>query len=212
MNWGQQVEKPEVAKISKIKNKRALFSLNCRMYQRNFLPFPKLETERLVLRKLSKEDAAAIFQLRSDQENRKYIDSPLARSLEDAQTFISEIEEGIFQNEFIYWAVDSKNKPNTLLGTICIWNFSTRSNKAEVGFELSQEFQRQGFMMEALTAVLHYAWEELQLTTIEAYTNSQNMPSQRLLKKLDFEKISVFNQEHSTKGYYYSMSVYRLRK
>lgn len=180
------------------------------MDHRNFTPFPDLETERLQLRQLRASDEAAIFSLHSDKENRKYLDLPLAESLEDAQKFIKKISEGVLMDEFIYWGICLKNKPE-VIGTICIWNFSSKIAKAEVGFELGAEFQRQGYMTEALHAIIHYGFKTLNLSILEAYTNSKNPKSSAILKKFNFEKISVFNEEHSSKKYYYSMSIYKLR-
>jgi ribosomal-protein-alanine N-acetyltransferase len=45
----------------------------------NFNPFPNLETERLLLRRVNNNDVNEIFVLRSDTEIMKYIQRPLVK-------------------------------------------------------------------------------------------------------------------------------------
>ena len=57
----------------------------------HFSPFPVFQTERLVLRKMTLQDSKEIFLLRSDKINRQFVDSPLAKNIEEAQAFIQKI-------------------------------------------------------------------------------------------------------------------------
>lgn len=54
----------------------------------NFTPFPNLETERLYLRRVAKEDVNEIFALRSNKETMQYIPRPLVKTEEDAMAHI----------------------------------------------------------------------------------------------------------------------------
>mgnify|MGYP003618980836 CR=1 FL=1 len=72
-----------------------------------FLPFHNLETERLYLRRVIKEDVNEIFALRSDQEVMKYIPRPLVKTDEDALAHIAMIDEKIDSNEGINWALQN---------------------------------------------------------------------------------------------------------
>jgi ribosomal-protein-alanine N-acetyltransferase len=46
----------------------------------NFHPFPNLESERLLLRRIDEQDVQEIFEMRSDSENMKYIPRPLVKN------------------------------------------------------------------------------------------------------------------------------------
>ena len=83
----------------------------------NFTPFPILETERLLLRRVVKEDVNEIFALRSNKETMKYIPRPLLKTNEDAFAHIAMIDEKIENNEGINWAITLKNDPK-LIGLI----------------------------------------------------------------------------------------------
>ena len=71
----------------------------------NFNPFPNLETERLLLRRVDSNDVKEIFALRSNPETMKYIPRPLVKTDEDALEHIAMIDRKIDSNEGINWAI-----------------------------------------------------------------------------------------------------------
>jgi ribosomal-protein-alanine N-acetyltransferase len=151
----------------------------------NFSPFPILQTERLILRRLSLDDAEEIFFLRSDETVNKYIDRPRATSIEDAYNFINKTNHSIENNELIDWAIAFKNN-SRLIGSICLWNIFKEESKAEIGYELLPDFQGKGIAQEAIFTVLDYGFNIMLLNKIEAYTHKENSSSIKLLEKFGF--------------------------
>jgi ribosomal-protein-alanine N-acetyltransferase len=157
-----------------------------------FTPFPVLKTERLILRQLSVNDDKEIFALRSDEQVNKYIDRDPCRAIEDARKFIHKITEVVRQNEGIYWAITLTNN-DKLVGTICLFNFSDENHQAEIGYELLPAFQGQGIMQEATSKVIAFGFDVIGLKTIEAYTHLENESSSSLLKKFNFRKQEIID-------------------
>lgn len=151
----------------------------------NFVSFPQLMTERLVLRSLSEADAHDVMLLRSNEQVNQFLSRPACIDIEAAKNFIAKIEKGIDNKESLYWVVNLKGS-DKLIGTICLWNFEIDKMQAETGFELFPEFQGKGIMTEALSEVLAFGFKELQLKTITALTNSDNLSSIKLLQKAGF--------------------------
>ncbi|KAA3611046.1 MAG: N-acetyltransferase [Calditrichaeota bacterium] len=150
-----------------------------------FTPFPNLNSPRLALRALQISDASQIFLIRSDSSVNKYLDRPAQKSNKEAESFISKINLGVKNNDCVYWAISKKDNPK-LIGTICLWNFASDKNSAEVGYELLPDFQGQGIMNEALKSVIEFGFNEVGLDFIDAYSHSQNIPSKKLLEKNNF--------------------------
>ncbi|KIA92873.1 GNAT family acetyltransferase [Flavobacterium sp. JRM] len=165
------------------------------MVNRSFTPFPILTTERLTLRQLSTEDGQVIFALRSDTEINKYLGRQASRTIEDAITFINNINDNIKRNDSIYWAI-TLTKSKIFIGTICLFDFSNEKNKCEIGYELLTNFQGQGIMQEATTKVIDFAFQTMRLKKIEAFTHNDNLSSIKLLTKLDFKKSKEANNEN----------------
>lgn len=150
--------------------------------------FPKISTERLLLRKIEKSDGEVILYLRSDEVINKYIQRPEHRktkNISDALEHIQKLSNETESNKSFSWGITLKDDPK-IIGTICIWNFSDDRKKGEVGYDLNPAFQGKGIMSEALTSVMNFGFNELNLNTIEAFTHKENESSKRLLEKNGF--------------------------
>ncbi len=153
----------------------------------NFTPFPVLKTERLILRCLEVSDDQQIFMLRSDNRVNQYLARPKQKDIKEIRAFINKINNGINNNEWIYWAITLKESPK-LIGTICYWNFSNKKTVAEIGYELDPAFQGNGIMSEAIKKIIEFGFQVIELDTIEAYTHKKNNNSTKLLQKYNFEQ------------------------
>jgi len=139
-----------------------------------------------MLRQLEINDEQEIFTLRTDREVNKYLDRQVTNSIEDARDFINIIHENIKKNDSLYWAITMKDE-NTLIGTICLFDFSDESSSCEIGYELLPQYQRQGIMKEAIEKVIDYAFNIIKVKNIEAFLHRDNQGSIKLLEKLSFE-------------------------
>lgn len=150
--------------------------------------FTEIKTERLVLRKLKNSDWEMISYLRSDKQVNEFVKRPNANSKEKALEFISKINLGIDATTSFYWAI-TKKESEQMIGSICLWNFSKDQKRAEVGYDLSPDFQRKGIMNEALKSILKFGFETLNLNLIEACTHKNNESSKKLLERNDFKLV-----------------------
>ena len=115
------------------------------MLQINFSPFPLLQTKRLLLRQIFDEDANEIFTLRSSETVMKYLDRPMAKSIDDALELIKKINTSIDNNEGITWAICLKNEKK-LIGTIGFWRIEKENYRAEIGYMLNPSLQGMGII------------------------------------------------------------------
>ena len=155
------------------------------MLKLDFTPFPNLETTRLVLRQIKLEDEAEIFNLRSDARVNEFLARERASSIQDARNFINMINAKIRNNETVMWAITTKNS-SKLIGTIVYWNISKENSTAEIGYELNPDFQGMGIMQEAISKIIEFGFENMEIQIIEAYTTADNRKSIRLLEKNGF--------------------------
>lgn len=145
----------------------------------------KLETERLLLKEINEGHVEDILRIRSNEIINKYVHRNPPQNNYDALEFILTIQKRTADNQTFYWGISLKDQPN-LIGTICLWNFSEDRTTAEVGYELLPEYHRKGIMSEALSAVLDFSFNELQLLEIVAMTDKLNENSKLLLLKHHF--------------------------
>lgn len=157
------------------------------MLELNFTPFPVLNTERLHLKRIQKNDAEDIFKFRSDEGVMRFIPRPVAKTIEDAEKVYHMIDEGINNSSSINWGLYLKEN-NRLIGIIGYVRMNKDNFRAEVGYVLHRDYHNKGFANEALEEVINYGFNQMKLNSIEAIIDPENKPSQRLIEKMGFVK------------------------
>jgi len=181
------------------------------MLELNFNPFPVLTTERMILRQKTHADVNEIFFLRSDESVMKYIDRPRAKTLQDATAFIDMITEGINNSETITWAITLKDNP-VLIGSIGIWQIQKENYRGELGYVLHPDYQGKGIMSEAVKAVTDFAFNAMNLHSIEANINPENKASAKVLERAGFVQEAYFRENYYYDGRFLDSAIYSLVK
>jgi len=158
--------------------------------------FPPLETERLVLRQLTLEDADFVFQHFSDPAVNQYLmDEPPVKEIEQAQEIINFYLEPAGKN-YNRWGLVRKSD-HQMIGTCGYHKWDKRYFRAEIGYDLSPGFWGKGYMREALCAVFHHGFEHMGLNRVDALVFVENERSIHLLQQLGFK------QEGYLRDYFY---------
>lgn len=179
----------------------------------NFSPFPEIQTERLLLRRMTVDDANAILYLRSNDDVMKYIDRERTKSIEDAKSFLNKIDDSINSNNGIMWGIALKEEPGKLIGNIGYWRLIKEHYRAEVGYMLHPSFWNKGIMKEALVRLIDFAFNDMNLHSIEANINPGNKASSMLLESTGFIKEAYFKEDYFFNGKFQDTIIYsRLKK
>jgi len=179
------------------------------MKEFNFTPFPRIITNRLILRQVSIKDANEIFILKSDDDVLKFLDKSKTKTIDEIKQFIDKVNTGIANNQWILWGITLKGS-TSVVGTICIWNISEHKTKADIGYEMIPEYHGRGIMQESLEAIIKYGIERMGLTSLEAVTHPNNVKSVKLLERNNFTKISDINETSTLDGKEVVLALYAL--
>lgn len=155
-----------------------------------------LETERLILRQLTVDDAPFILTLLNEPSFLRYIGDKKVRNLDDAREYIVTGPIASYEKHgFGLYLVELKElqKPIGLCGIIRREELPA----PDIGFALLPDFWNKGLAFEASTAVLNYAHDELKITRILAITSLDNEASIKLLQRLglSFQRIMRLSEE-----------------
>lgn len=175
----------------------------------NFTPFPTLTTDRLVLRKITLEDAPELFFMRTNDRVMKYIERPRPTDISDTIAFINKITEQEKNNDLITWGITLKNE-SKLIGTVCYLNIKKENYRSELGYALHPDFHNKGIMNEVLVAVIDYGFNVMKLHSIEANINPANLASQKLLEKHKFVREAYFKENFFWQGKFLDSAIYSL--
>ena len=179
------------------------------MLTTNFNPFPIINTNRLILRKIDLGDVNEIFFLRSDERVMKYIDKTPAKSLDEAMKHINLIIDLEKNNEAVEWAITLKGDTR-LIGTICFWNIQKEHYRGEIGYALHPDYQGKGIMQEAVSKVLDYGFNVMKFHSVEANVNPGNAASIKLLERNKFIREAYFKENYFYDGNFLDTAIYSL--
>ena len=175
----------------------------------NFTPFPVIESNRLILRRITNDDVNEVFELRSNPETMKYIPRPLVKTTEDALEHIAMIEDKIVTNVGINWGITLKSNPK-LLGIIGYYRMQPENYRAEIGYILLPEFHGKGIITEAVQRLITYGFNDLNLHSIEAVIDPENFASEKVLQKCNFIKEAHLKECQFYEGKFLDSVIYSL--
>ncbi len=173
-------------------------------------PFPILSTRRLTLRKLTDGDLSELFEMRSDPEMHLFTDTVPDVTLKDTKIYLEKMNDGVKRDLWIIWGIEH-TLLHRLIGTISIWNFDEKKEKAELWFGLNPTFQGRGYMSETLKAVIDYGFQTLKLSVLEAYTEESNQRSIKLLYNAGFKYQNTIEEAGTKKEKVFKMQVFSMK-
>lgn len=167
-----------------------------------FTNFPTLESQRLRLRPMTAADIADVFQIFGDPAVAALTDFNTAETPEKVVDIIEMFAEDYAASESIRWGITLQGA-DRVIGTCGLFAFEPQARRAEIGYDLAQKYWRQGIMTEALTCVIHYAFDTVGLHRLEAIVDPNNQASRVLLKKLGFQEEGILRERFFKGGVYY---------
>lgn len=152
------------------------------------------ETSRMILRELTREDAAFVLEIVNSPGWMRYIGDRGVKDLEGANRYIDRnINNYQVQGFGLYALVLKETKE---VAGICGLLKRDYLPAADIGYALLPQFERRGLAVEAGKAVVEFAKNKLQMDTLFAIVTPQNQRSIGLLEKLAF----VFDKEIAEGG------------
>ena len=160
----------------------------------------ELETARLRLRPLRGSDVDAVFAYASDPEVARYVAFERHTSLGDSREFVADCLKRYSELIVAPWGIELKSG-SALIGTIGVTHASESNLRVEVGYAIARQHWNQGYVTEALRAVVPFLFAELPIERVQAFLIPENGASLRVLEKAGFHfegtlrKIRMFKGE-----------------
>jgi RimJ/RimL family protein N-acetyltransferase len=151
-------------------------------------PPETFRTARLVLRKPTLEDAPLIFAAYGqDHEVAHYVTWRPHTSLSDSEALIGRFLDLWRDGSGFHWLL-FEHGGSELMGAI---GLRGEAHRLELGYVLARAYWGHGFMPEAVSAVVDWAFTQPSVFRIGALCDIDNERSARLLEKTGFEREGV---------------------
>lgn len=180
------------------------------------LEFPRLETERLILRMLTYDDIETVLPHFSNEELARYVDTYPAKTIEDVKGII-DWGKGLFEHKMgTLWGIFSRDGGN-FLGSVNYVarqdnNFTKTVHRAEIGYDMSPQYWGKGYMSEALRSVIPYIFDNTAIDRIEATIQPENTRSHNVVSRLGFYREGILRQYVLWEGSHLDYVLYSLLK
>lgn len=174
-----------------------------------FESLPQLITDRLVMRRITMDDAWSVFDYVSDPEVVRFSIGEPHQSLEDSERYIASICDAYDQNTAGLWAITRKDNA-CFMGTCGYELWYQDYHRAEIGYSLSRDNWGKGYATEALRAMVYFGLQVMGLNRIEALTHPDNIPSARVLQKAGFFREGLLRENIYSRGQYFDTEIYSI--
>lgn len=172
---------------------------------------PKIETERLILRRYKESDIDAMYEIITDKRLMKFIKYPdltKEQELFCINKLIEEADESIYEK----WVIETKDT-HEVVGNIQVNIVSKRHNYCNVGYAIRYNYWGHGYASEALKAVSNHLLYERNYYLVECSCNELNTQSSRVMEKAGFKKDGyIANRRINDDGTYSAVLYYSKTK
>ncbi len=177
----------------------------------NYVP-EIIETERLVLRKISESDIQAIFEYCSDPNVAMHTTWEPHKNVDDSVKLVEYAKNNYQRGLCEPLAITLKSNPEILIGTVgWFWN-SEKHQSIEIAYALSPKYWGQGVVVEACRGLINYAVNNFKIHRITSRCRPENTASSRVMEKLGMKHEGTQTKLMFVKGQYIDLSNYCILK
>ncbi len=158
-------------------------------------PVAELLTPRLRIRIDSEESYIAMFHTTPDAELQAWCGFATAGELAVQRV---KVEGGLsnYRSSTVFFHL-IETTTQEVIGNIAFHNWYQIHRRSELGYAMNADrWKGQGFMKEALPAVLRFGFEEMDLNRIEAFISPENTASRRLVEANHFRLEGELRQHY----------------
>lgn len=144
----------------------------------------RLETDRLILRKFTTEDAAAMYKnWASDDEVTKYLTWQTHANQEVTQSVLEDWVKNYSDESYYQWAIVFKENGNEPIGSISVVGMKENISMVHIGYCIGKVWWHRGITSEALKTVMDFLFDVVEVNRIEARHDPRNPNSGKVMKK-----------------------------
>jgi ribosomal-protein-alanine N-acetyltransferase len=163
------------------------------------MEFEFIETERLLLRISGIEQLNYVFTNYADEELGAFLGAYTESALANDKERFKQGFTSYNRSVIIFHFLSKANKK--VIGSCAFHNWYAIHQRAEIGYDMKlYEFKNQGYMTEAVTAIIHYGFTQLNLNRIEALVSPKNVPSLKIIKNMGFSQEGILKEHYNVDG------------
>ncbi|GAQ17974.1 ribosomal N-acetyltransferase YdaF [Oceanobacillus picturae] len=172
---------------------------------------PTLETERLLLRKVTLHDLEDIYHYGSNEEVSRYVTGDTHHTLSDTKEYVDFVLNRYENKRVAYWGIEYKGN-GKLIGTIDFVSWQTGHRTAEIGYVISSDYWGKGIATEVANEVIKFGFQQMDLVRIQAKCFEKNIGSARVMEKVGMSYEGTIRKGMVVKGEHQDLKLHSILK
>ncbi len=164
-----------------------------------------LETERLILREMRRDDALELFAMDSNPNVHKYLWNKPNQSIDEVYEYITLVRKQYSENKIGRFVAILK-ETNELIGWIGLKYNTVEVNKKvdfyDIGYRLNEKFWGKGYATEGTLAWLDYGFKVMKIEIMTAAAQTANIASNKILKKIGMTETEKYLENEVSWNWY----------
>jgi len=157
------------------------------------MELPTLETKRLQLRASKQSDLEDIYAIYSNPDVVRYTSDTPWTEKQKAVEFIESAHEGLVKKTLFGWCAELKESKQ-VIGTCALYECELEKKVGDVSYEILQYYWGRGLTSELLPPLIEYGFTTLDLNRINAFVDTRNTASLKLLAKNNFQREGLMRE------------------
>jgi len=177
-----------------------------------FPEFQELQTSRLRLRKMNREDVAHYYtRLAGSEAVTRYMLFQPHKSVEESSAGVEKWLARYEAGKCYHWVIALK-ETGELIGVIDLLRIDEQTQSASFAYMLAEAFWGHGYGSEALRAVLEFGFREMKLEYVEADHMEENGASGAVMRKCGMQYQYTEPGKYEKNGRMHNAPVYRITR
>ena len=154
----------------------------------------RLETDRLILRRFTLEDAGSVFKnWASDEEVTKYLTWPTHKTIDVSRGYMDYCVKGYDHPSFYQWGIELK-ETRELIGNISVVQVTDEIDRLELGWVIGRPYWGNGYTAEAAIIIIAFLFDQVGANCICAGHDVNNPNSGRVMQKAGMKFEGILRQ------------------
>ena len=154
------------------------------------IPWKICETKRCIIREITVEDVDRLYEIYSEPSITEYMEDLFENPKEEKEYTMQYIKNIYHMYGYGMWIIEEK-QTGQIIGRAGLEQ-NEGMEGLELGYVIAVPYQRKGYAYEVCSAILDYAWENLETEVITSAIEKGNVASEKLCQKLGFIHVCEF--------------------
>lgn len=156
--------------------------------------------QEVTLRKMVETDLDRLYEIYSNENLFIYSPVMLKKNKETVKNMIGHFERDFNKRKEIFLGICQSSSPDSIVGVAEMFDYNSDVNMITIGYRLHEQFWGRGIATAKVNAMTDYLFNHVGINRIQAFVMPENIKSQNVLQRCQFNQEGVVRQGYVWKG------------